>query len=138
MVGSFGGGRFFDYTAYGDTISIAARLEAANKQLGTRVCVSGSVVERVANFRGRPVGNLRLRGRSELLMAYEPLTKARYEDVLTAEYMAAYVKAESGSSHPAALPAFAALLGCNSADGLVSFHLKRLLAGATGMAMTLE
>ena len=62
LVGSFGGGRFFDYTAYGDTISIAARLEAANKQLGTRICVSGSVVERVANFRGRPVGNLRASG----------------------------------------------------------------------------
>ena len=40
IVGNFGGGRFFDYTAYGDTINIAARLEAANKQLGTRICVS--------------------------------------------------------------------------------------------------
>jgi adenylate cyclase len=136
LVGSFGGGRFFDYTAYGDTISIAARLEAASKQLGTRICVSGSVVERVANFRGRPVGNLRLRGRSESLMAHEPLTRARYEDVLTAEYIAAYAKAEAAD--PAALPAFAALLGRNSVDGLVSFHLKRLLAGATGIAMTLE
>ena len=58
LVGSFGGGRFFDYTAYGDTINIAARLEAANKQLGTRICVSGSVVERIADFRGRPVGNV--------------------------------------------------------------------------------
>src|SRR5215203_5850583 len=28
------------YTAYGDTINIAARLESANKQFGTRVCVS--------------------------------------------------------------------------------------------------
>lgn len=136
LVGSFGGGRFFDYTAYGDTISIAARLEAANKQLGTRICVSGSVVERVANFRGRPVGNLRLRGRSESLMAHEPLTKARHEDVLTAEYIAAYAKAEAAD--PAALPAFAALLGRNSVDGLVSFHLRRLLAGATGMEMALE
>ena len=36
IVGNFGGGRFFDYTAYGDTINVAARLEAANKQLGTR------------------------------------------------------------------------------------------------------
>ena len=35
IVGNFGGGRFFDYTAYGDTINVAARLEAANKQLGT-------------------------------------------------------------------------------------------------------
>ena len=43
IVGNFGGGRFFDYTAYGDTINIAARLEAANKQLGTPICVSSDV-----------------------------------------------------------------------------------------------
>jgi class 3 adenylate cyclase len=30
LVGNFGGNRFFDYTAYGDTINIAARLETAN------------------------------------------------------------------------------------------------------------
>jgi adenylate cyclase len=36
IVGNFGGRRFFDYTAYGDTINVAARLEAANKQLGTQ------------------------------------------------------------------------------------------------------
>ncbi|WP_375374161.1 adenylate/guanylate cyclase domain-containing protein [Ensifer sp. ENS12] len=28
VVGNFGGGRFFDYSAYGDTINVAARLEA--------------------------------------------------------------------------------------------------------------
>ncbi len=54
LVGNFGGGRFFDYNAHGDTINTAARLEAANKQLGTRICVSGSVVERIPDFRGRP------------------------------------------------------------------------------------
>src|SRR6202142_3019315 len=37
IVGNFGGGRFFDYTAYGDTINIAARLEAAKKHLGTPI-----------------------------------------------------------------------------------------------------
>ena len=73
IVGNFGGGRFFDYTAYGDTINIAARLEAANKQLGTRICVSASVAARVAGFRGRPVGDLVLRGRTEPLRAFEPL-----------------------------------------------------------------
>ena len=74
LVGSFGGGRFFDYTAYGDTINIAARLEGANKQLGTRICVSGSVVERIPDFRGQPVGSVILRGRHEALPAHEPLT----------------------------------------------------------------
>ena len=136
LVGNFGGGRFFDYTAYGDTINIAARLEAANKQLGTRICISNSVVDRIADFRGRPVGNVLLRGRSEALMAHEPLTGERHADALTVEYLAAYAKCEA--CDPAALPAFAALLGRGSGDGLVSFHLKRLLAGATGVAVTLD
>src|SRR6185369_2574620 len=51
LVGNFGGNRFFDYTAYGDTINIAARLETANKFLGTRICVSAAVAEGVENFR---------------------------------------------------------------------------------------
>jgi adenylate cyclase len=136
LVGNFGGGRFFDYTAYGDTINVAARLEAANKQLGTRICISGSVVEWIAEFRGRPVGNILLRGRSEALMAYEPLTAERHADALTTEYLAAYRRCEA--CDPTALPVFAALLGRDGADGLVSFHLKRLLAGATGVSVALE
>ena len=48
MVGNFGGNRFFDYTAYGDTINTASRLEAANKFLGTRICVSAAVAEATA------------------------------------------------------------------------------------------
>ena len=55
IVGNFGGSRFFDYTAYGDTINIAARLEAANKQLGTRICVSASAARAGAGF-PRPAG----------------------------------------------------------------------------------
>jgi adenylate cyclase len=136
LVGSFGGGRFFDYTAYGDTINVAARLEAANKQLGTRICISGSVVERMAEFRGRPIGRVLLRGRSEPLTAYEPLSAKRYADPLIAEYLAAYAK--GAEADPSALPAFAALLGRDSGDGLVGFHLKRLLAGETGTDVVLE
>jgi adenylate cyclase len=136
LVGNFGGGRFFDYNAHGDTINTANRLEAANKQLGTRICVSGSVVERIPEFRGRPVGNLILRGRREALPAYEPLTAERYTDALTAVYLDAY--ARMAADDPTALPAFATLLGQAGSDGLVSFHLKRLLAGKTGIVVTLE
>jgi class 3 adenylate cyclase len=44
-VRNFGGSRFFDYTAYGGTINTAARLEAANKFLGTHICVSATVAD---------------------------------------------------------------------------------------------
>ncbi len=135
IVGNFGGGRFFDYTAYGDTINIAARLEAANKVLGTRICASADVAERVEGFRGRPVGDLMLRGKTKALRAFEPLTAAAYADPATAGYVEAFAKIEKRD--PGAMPAFAALMGMRAQDGLVNFHLKRLLNGGTGAVFDL-
>ncbi|MCP3372116.1 adenylate/guanylate cyclase domain-containing protein [Bradyrhizobium cajani] len=136
LVGNFGGNRFFDYTAYGDSINIAARLEAANKHLGTRICVSASVAKAAENFQGRPVGELMLRGRSEPLRAFEPLIKAKFEAPETALYSEAFAKMEAGDA--AAMPAFAALVGMHADDQLAGFHLKRLLNGASGIRMQLE
>lgn len=136
LVGNFGGNRFFDYTAYGDSINIAARLEAANKHLGTRICVSASVAKAAENFQGRPVGELMLRGRSEPLRAFEPLPPAKFEAPETALYSEAFAKMEAGDV--AAMPAFAALVGMHADDPLAGFHLKRLLNGAKGIRMQLE
>jgi adenylate cyclase len=136
IVGNFGGGRYFDYTAYGDTVNASARLEAANKQLGTRICVGESVASRVAGFGGRPVGELVLRGRKEPLRAFEPLSAKAFDDPATRAYLQAFAKLEAGD--PAAMPAFAALLSLRSEDQLVGFHLRRLLSGATGSRIALE
>jgi adenylate cyclase len=130
IVGNFGGGRFFDYTAYGDTVNIAARLEAANKQLGTRACVSTSVAEQVPGFEGRPVGDLVLRGRAEPLRCFEPVRPEEHADPATGEYMAAFEMLESGEL--GATAAFALLVGKRPNDQLASFHLRRLLNGAKG------
>jgi class 3 adenylate cyclase len=136
LVGNFGGSRFFDYTAYGDTINTAARLEAANKHLGTRICVSAAIAGGVEHFQGRPVGDLVLRGRSEPLRAFEPLAPERFEGAATAQYSEAFAKLEAGDA--AAMPAFAALVGLHADDALAGFHLRRLLNGAKGVSMKLE
>jgi adenylate cyclase len=136
IVGNFGGGRFFDYTAYGDTINIAARLEAANKQLGTRICVSATLAARVEDFRGRPVGDLVLRGRTGTLRAFEPIQIDQYEDSATKSYIEAFAKLEAGD--PGAIAAFAAHVGKRADDQLASFHLKRLLNGATGPRIAMD
>ena len=136
IVGNFGGGRYFDYTAYGDTVNIAARLEAANKQLGTRICVGESVAARVSDFTGRPVGDLLLRGRGEPLRAFEALSPEDYAASETRAYLDAFGKLEAGD--PGAMSAFAALLGARGSDQLVSFHLKRLLNGASGVRIMLD
>ena len=135
IVGNFGGGRFFDYTAYGDTINVAARLEAANKQLGTRICVSAALAGKVGDFRGRPVGDLVLRGKTEALRAFEPLrpdnTKSRDQE------LSGRIRQARGQ-RSGAIAAFAAHLGKEPADQLASFHLKRLLNGATGTRIAME
>ncbi len=136
LVGNFGGSRFFDYTAYGDTINTTARLETANKFLGTRICASAAVAGGVKGFQGRPVGDLMLRGRSEPLRAYEPLPPAKFEGPVTAQYAEAFAKLEAGDA--AAMPAFAALVGQYADDALAGFHLRRLLNGAKGVRMQLE
>jgi adenylate cyclase len=136
IVGNFGGGRFFDYTAYGDTINIAARLETANKQLGTRICVSATLAAKAAEFRGRPVGDLVLRGRTEALRALEPLGREQYEDAATKSYLDAFAKLEAGD--PGAMAAFAAYVGRRADDQLAGFHLKRLLNGASGARIVMD
>jgi adenylate cyclase len=136
IVGNFGGGRYFDYTAYGDTINIAARLEAANKQLGTRICVSAALAERAEDFRGRPIGDLVLRGRSEALRAFEPLAGNADDGEKTDAYMEAFAKLERGDS--AAMAAFAALVGKYPEDALASFHLKRLLNGDSSTSIAMD
>jgi len=132
IVGNFGGSRFFDYTAYGDTINTAARLEAANKQLGTRVCVSDAVAEQVEGFSGRPIGDLMLRGRSLCLRAYEPADPSPTVEA----YNAAFAKLEMRDS--AAMPAFASLVGAHPDDPLANFQLRRLLNGQTGARIELD
>ena len=136
IVGNFGGGHFFDYSAYGDTVNITARLEAANKQLGTRICVSAILAAKVKDFRGRPVGDLLLRGRSEALRAFEPLRAEQYEDPLLKSYLEAFAKLEAGD--PGAIAAFAAHVGKRPDDQLASFHLKRLLNGETGTRIAMD
>ncbi len=135
LVGNFGAGAFFDYTAYGDTINIASRLENANKSLGTRICISESTATRIKDFTGRPIGQLKLRGRRDALMTYEPLAK----DISAQHHRDAYAKAyklmvecDSG-----AMAAFAALVGTAPQDRLAGLHLKRLLNGASGDAIDL-
>jgi adenylate cyclase len=130
IVGNFGGGRLYDYTAYGDTINTAARLEAANKQLGTRICVSAAAAERAEGFVGRPVGDLLLRGRTEPMRVFEPLRPEERKSRHVLAYADAFAKLEARD--PGALAAFAALVGESPADSLAQYHLRRLLNGGTG------
>jgi adenylate cyclase len=70
------------------------------------------------------------------MRAFEPLTDEQYEDAATKGYLEAFAKLEAND--PAAIAAFAAHIGKVADDQLASFHLKRLLNGATGARIVMD
>jgi adenylate cyclase len=72
IVGDVGGGRKLDYTAHGDAMNMASRLESANKELGSSICIGPATAARLPNRSLRPLGRLDVRGRSEPLEVFEP------------------------------------------------------------------
>ena len=73
IVGNYGGAARFDYTAHGDAVNTAARLEVTNKVFGTAILISRSTRDGVANVRARPLGKINLRGKDEMTEVFEPL-----------------------------------------------------------------
>lgn len=76
IVGDVGGGRKLDYTAHGDAMNMAARLESANKELGSSICIGPSTAARLPNRSLRPLGRIDVRGRSEPMEVFEPWPEA--------------------------------------------------------------
>jgi hypothetical protein len=92
-------------------------------------------LDHVAVWR-KPFGDLVLRGRSDALRAFEPLGSQQYQHASMLRYLEAFDKLEHND--PGAIAAFAALVGNRADDLLASFHLKRLLNGATGTRIAMD
>jgi adenylate cyclase len=58
----------------GNGVNVAARLEGINKNFGTTICISDSVVEVVgSDILARPIRRVQVKGRKREFMIYELL-----------------------------------------------------------------
>jgi adenylate cyclase len=73
IVGDVGGGRKLDYTAHGNAMNAAARLEAANKEFGSSICIGPGTAARLDRASLRPIGRLVPRGQSQEVAVYTPV-----------------------------------------------------------------
>ena len=72
VVGNFGGEGRLSYTALGDSMNCAARLEGANKYLKTVALISEEARERTTLDIYRPMGRIVLSGRDTPVVVWEP------------------------------------------------------------------
>ena len=130
VIGNFGSTSRFNYTAQGDAVNTAARLEGLNKQLGTRVCVSGDTRHRCFDMAFRPIASVVLKGKGKAVEVWEPLREGALAPQRLDRYQAAFELLHAAPDEALAL--FGELDHESPGDPCVRFHMRRLREGLRG------
>lgn len=144
IVGNMGGERRFDYTAVGDAMNTAARLEGLNKYLPTRICISLDTKQAMharptEHVQLCPVAEVVLKGREKPVCVFTPLHCVDEEmQASVAQYKAAMAAADLGDIGLA----LSLLNSLHTANAellqLVAFQAARLRAGSSIQPLVLQ
>ena len=130
FVGNVGARERLQYTALGDMLNTASRLEGLNKAIGSRICASSDVAEKCRNYQFRPIGAFIVKGRHDPTLVFAPIDPQRHGPEWISRYELAFRQLEAQT--PEAAEHFAALYSEDPEDPCVAFHHHRLMEGETG------
>jgi adenylate cyclase len=128
-VGNFGSATRFDYTALGENINLASRMEGLNKHLGTQVLMTGDTHVAVGeHLLTRHLGGFQLKGFEKPVEVYE-LVGSLDEEEATREWrdlFARALKQYCDRDFATAQILFTQVLGVRPGDGPSKFYLSKL------------
>ncbi len=135
IVGNFGGEGRIQYTALGDSMNTASRLEAANKSLKTGVLISAEAAARSGRDDLVPMGRVTLRGRAQPVDVFTPRPDLSAEQrARIAEMVAAHAAGDKNVFVTCAT----ALAGEFSQEPSIMFLIERLNETEEGASYVLS
>jgi adenylate cyclase len=128
-VGNFGSSTRIDYTAIGENINLASRMEGLYKYLGTTLLATGDIYRGASNkFVARLAGHFRLKGFEKVVEVYELLAPGDQAEAsrLWREAFQAALEQFQKRRFSQADAAFQQVLQLRPDDGPAQFYLRQI------------